>query len=337
MAVVGLNAVAHAQLVTWLGCNIPVPNNIDGVYINVETRQSGPTGASVAGWDINPYSATALTWFNAAGTGMMRYPGVTTGSAGNLADRPDWVVGPSGSFGSGTVIVGSAPGNWHLNSVNMFGFRFIASDGLTRYGMGTFEIGSAINGADRMITNIFYEASPGVPIMQCLTPQTYWRDLDLDGYGNPASGAMNLCWGAPAGWVSSLYGTEPIDCNDADPLIRPNTVWYRDLDGDGLGIAADGTIVACVPPSGFALHGGDNCAERANPGQEDLDGDLIGDACEVALADLDLDGAVGAKDLAILLAEWAGPNAARADITGDGVIDATDLAALLARWGPVAP
>ncbi|MFM1866756.1 MAG: hypothetical protein RL591_164 [Planctomycetota bacterium] len=148
---------ANAAIVHWSDANLVIPANIDGLYINVETRASGSAAAAVAGWDINPYSATALNWFNATGTGMMRYPGVTTGSAGNLAAGT--AVGATGSFGSGAVVVGSAPGNWQLNASNYFGFRFVAADGGTKYGWGRFVIGSAINGADRTIAEIAYEDS----------------------------------------------------------------------------------------------------------------------------------------------------------------------------------
>jgi len=157
-----LAGAASADVVAWQNCNLAIPANIDGLYINVETRVTGSAAGAVAGWDINPYGATALQWFNSTGGGMMRFPGVTTGSAGNLADGT--VVGPSGSFGSGTVTVGANPGNWVLNSVNKFGFRFVAADGQTRYGWGTFQIGSSISGADRTITNLYYESVPATSI-----------------------------------------------------------------------------------------------------------------------------------------------------------------------------
>jgi len=136
---------------------------IDGLYINIETRATGSAGSAVAGWDINPYSATSLTWFNATGTGMMRFPGVTTGGAGSLALGT--LVGPAGSFGSGVSTVGSAPGNWSLNAVNYFGFRFLAADGGTKYGYGTFLIGASISGADRTITNLYFESVSNVGIV----------------------------------------------------------------------------------------------------------------------------------------------------------------------------
>jgi hypothetical protein len=139
----------------------PVPANSDGLYINVQSLQTGSQGKSVAGWDINPYSATSLSWFNATGAGMMRYPGVTTGSAGSL-DLGN-VVDSTGSFGGGAVVVGSAPGNWRLNSYHYFGFKFIADDGLTRYGWGSFWIGSTID-SPRMIYELAWETTPGAGI-----------------------------------------------------------------------------------------------------------------------------------------------------------------------------
>jgi len=67
------------------------------------------------------------------------------------------------------------------------------------------------------------------------------------------------------------------------------------------------------------------------PSKADRNGNLVPDACEVRLGDLDGDGRVGPSDLAILLAAWgsSGP----ADLDGDGTVGAADLAALLAVWG----
>lgn len=153
---------ANAAIVHWANANLVIPATIDGLYINVETQATGSAGASVAGWDINPYSATNLTWFNATGTGMLRYPGVVTGSAGSLTVGT--AVGATGSYGSGAVTFGAAAGNWTLNASNYFGFRFVGADALTHYGWGRFVIGAAANGADRMIAEIAYESVGGTAI-----------------------------------------------------------------------------------------------------------------------------------------------------------------------------
>jgi hypothetical protein len=161
-AVVGASASAS---VVYTAVNWVIPNNIDGLYINVETLATGVAGSGVAGWDLNPYSGATLTnlsWFNATGTGMLRFPGATTGSAGNLPVGT--VVGSTGSYGSGAVTVGTAAGNWQLNASNYFGFRFTASDGLTHYGWGRFVIGSSITGADRYIAEIAWENVAGAQI-----------------------------------------------------------------------------------------------------------------------------------------------------------------------------
>jgi hypothetical protein len=66
------------------------------------------------------------------------------------------------------------------------------------------------------------------------------------------------------------------------------------------------------------------------PSAGDANGNLVPDECERSTADLDGDGAIGASDLAILLAQWG--RAGTADLDGDGTVGAADLALLLAAW-----
>lgn len=267
-------SAAHAAIVAWTNCNLVIPNTIDGLYINVETRTFGSAGSVVAGWDINPYSATSLTWFNATGTGMMRYPGVTTGSAGSL--DPCTVVGASASYGSGAVAVGTNPGQWRLNSVNYFGFRFVAADGSTKFGVGTFVIGSSIAGADRTITNIYYEDS-GASFVLCPPPPP--QDSDGDGVPNgsdPCPTIPGPCNGCPLNTCGTC-GTAPDTDNDGRPNCQDNcpTVpnpTQADCDSDGLGDACDG-------PDCNGNGRSDNC-DIAAGSSTDVDGNGVPDECQ---------------------------------------------------------
>lgn len=73
---------------------------------------------------------------------------------------------------------------------------------------------------------------------------TYYQDADNDGYGN-VNVSISQC-GVPAGYVSN-----PDDCNDGNPALNPNTVWYKDEDNDGY---SDGTTkTQCTQPAGYKL------------------------------------------------------------------------------------
>ena len=159
-AAAGIAASSNAAVVAWENCNLVIPATIDGLYINVEARTTGSAGAVVAGWDINPYSATGLTFFNPTGGGIARLAGATSPSNLPLGT----VVGASSTFGAGSALT-TGTGAWQLNAVNYFGFRFVASSGTTHYGYATFMIGSALNSADRMITNIYFEDVAGASIV----------------------------------------------------------------------------------------------------------------------------------------------------------------------------
>ena len=139
-----LVGAANAALVTW-NCNLVVPNNIDGQYINVETQVAGSAAGLVAGWDLNPYgtSTTAMSWFAAAApsgcvTGLGQ--GGTTVAVASLSAGT--VVGSASTYGNTASSV--TAGGWVLNSANYFGFRFLGADALTHYGFGKMTIGATM-------------------------------------------------------------------------------------------------------------------------------------------------------------------------------------------------
>jgi hypothetical protein len=74
---------------------------------------------------------------------------------------------------------------------------------------------------------------------------TFYKDNDGDGYGTPDN-SIQAC-SQPAQYVQNSD-----DCNDNNNLINPNTVWFKDYDGDGF---TDGTTqISCPQPTGYVLN-----------------------------------------------------------------------------------
>lgn len=126
--------------------------------------------------------------------------------------------------------------------------------------------------------------------------QRSYRDGDGDGFGDPLM-QTEACL-VPEGYVSNA-----MDCDDGDPMVRPDvtevcntrdddcdtsidegvtTTYYRDADGDGFGSATDATE-ACSLPAGYvtdATDCDDGCA-LCYPGfPEELCGDGLDNDCD---------------------------------------------------------
>ena len=147
---------ANAAVVTW-NCNLVVPNNIDGQYVNVEAQTFGSAAGLVAGWDLNPYgtSTTAMSWFAAAApsgcvTGLGQ--GGTTVAVASLSAGT--LVSSASTFANTASSV--TAGGWLLNSANYFGFRFVGADALTHYGFGKMTIGATMG--VRTLNFVSYES-----------------------------------------------------------------------------------------------------------------------------------------------------------------------------------
>jgi MYXO-CTERM domain-containing protein len=164
---------ANAAVVRSGPVSIVVPANIDGVYLNVLTGATGSSGSSVAGWDINPYSGSGLTFGTpaASDTGGVARLGTTASPNTNVSNL------------AGGVLVGNLPGMWFstsaasasitaptgrpfiLNSTNNFvGFRFLnEATNSIHYGYLQFQIGATLT--SRTIIEYGYESVAGASIL----------------------------------------------------------------------------------------------------------------------------------------------------------------------------
>ena len=148
--------------------SIPVPNDIDGVYLNVVTGAFGNTPP--AGYDVNPYSAvagafnlwgpTTNTWFSTSGlvTGPYNLTfGTPIGGAATNFFRP----------GGGTDV---GP-QMNLNSSNNYlGFQFTNENtGQTDFGWLQLQFGATAG--DRTIIGYAYEDVGGTSIGAGVVPE----------------------------------------------------------------------------------------------------------------------------------------------------------------------
>lgn len=169
-------APAHATLVYSGPVNIAIPDNIDGIYLNVVTGASGTT--AVSGWDINPYSAlagqfnlwgpTTTTWLATSGVIDGPYP-----LAANTS------IGPGGAFfrPGGNINVGTTV---QLNTVNLFGFQFAneAAGGATNYGWVAISFGATAG--SRSIVGYAYD-NAGLAVQAGVVPEPATYALWLAG------------------------------------------------------------------------------------------------------------------------------------------------------------
>ena len=119
LAVSAAAPVARAAIV-WSGpIFINIPSDIDGIYLNVVTGIIGTSGASVSGWDVNPYGASSLTMFSTTGTAY-------SGSGASYFNLDiGTFVGPATQFTNQNINNVSPTTPLHLNSsLNYIGFHF---------------------------------------------------------------------------------------------------------------------------------------------------------------------------------------------------------------------
>ncbi len=169
-ALMALAAPAQAVIVSSGPVSIAIPDDIDGVYLNVVTGAFG--AAPPAGWDLNPYSAlsgqfnlwgaTTTTWFSPNGTGN-GVDGTYPLAAGTM------IAGPTTSFfrTGGALDVGTQV---TLNATNLFGFRFANEAQAGANNFGWVAIRFDADAGTRRITSFAYQ-NDGSGIMAGVVPE----------------------------------------------------------------------------------------------------------------------------------------------------------------------
>ncbi len=170
-AMLGAAHQADAGIV-WSGIvNINIPSTTDGVYLNVITGQSGSSGVSVAGWDVNPYSASNLTFFSPTGGGAVRGFGASSTAVDNLAYLTVIGAGSSFNYGTGSVETTGATAMNLNSSENLIGFRFVnEATGATHYGWMRIQFTGTSFSQPRAIVEYAFESTAGASIQAGVIP-----------------------------------------------------------------------------------------------------------------------------------------------------------------------
>jgi hypothetical protein len=117
--------------------------------------------------------------------------------------------------------------------------------------------------------------------------QTWYADLDGDGYGDSAVGILSCS--QPSNTV-----LDDSDCDDTDATQYPGQIWFMDVDGDNFG-DPNNSVASCLKPMNSTLDTSD-CDDGASsvfPGATEIIGDNIDSDCdggEICILDSDNDG-----------------------------------------------
>jgi hypothetical protein len=158
-AVGGVVSVASATVVTF-STPIPVPNNFDGIYLNLATGNFATSGGSSPGWDFNPYnSGTALSFFwNNTAPSVSGGVGVAPTGAYSVLSEGDSISAAS-SFSNGTAAANTL--GFQPAGTRYLGFRFY-NEATASINYGFMSLTSAgSNGFPLTIQGWSYENSGG--------------------------------------------------------------------------------------------------------------------------------------------------------------------------------
>ncbi len=209
-------------------------------------------------------------------------------------------------------------------SMNAAGTFTMTVTGLVNFPAGDNTITITATGSDVKTVDVVLNVSAGLPGAPVLTSPA-------DNAVGVALPSVVLTWNAIAGVTSYTVETATdaaftigVTTNNvttnsytAASLLAGTTYYWRVTATNGCGDSVLSGVrnfetVFDTDNDGI-LDGVDNCVNTANPGQEDVDGNGIGDACQ----DTDLDGVLDINDNCPLVA-----NPGQEDVDGNGIGDA---------------
>ncbi len=145
--------VQAAVVCPTLATPIVVPQNIDGVYVNLMTGANGTSGGAVAGWDFDPYGTTDLLfyWPSTAPRGGLSSDG-TTYAVLNSGDS----IGPAGTYIALTAATATA--TWRAGATGKYlGVQFL-NEGTATVNYGWVQLDTTgATGHPAQIVAICYE------------------------------------------------------------------------------------------------------------------------------------------------------------------------------------
>jgi hypothetical protein len=168
---------ANAVVVTtFANTAISIPADVDGVYLNFLTGATGTAGASVAGWDFNPFltaSVFTLFWNNTAPSVSGGVASAITGgtytalTAGAVVSSASIFSASSGAGGAAATAAFQTAGS------HILGFKFYnEAAAATNYGYVTINNG-ATAGFPATITGWVYENSgAGITVSAVPEPES---------------------------------------------------------------------------------------------------------------------------------------------------------------------
>ncbi len=169
-------AAAEAAIIYSGIVNINIPSTTSGIYINLVTGVASTTPAGAPGWDINPWSSTALNiWANNSAS---QQDGIITnftfGSSPTLIDNlpPNSLVDGSWTYSRTATVETTGPTAFLLNSSqNSIGFRFFnEATGQYNFGWARISLSSTMAGQPRTLVEYAYEDS-GQPFIAGFVPE----------------------------------------------------------------------------------------------------------------------------------------------------------------------